>query len=43
MSEPGEIVLTTSTAHDPPSLTLIAKRIPEIDSAYKTTPKTNWN
>jgi len=43
MLEPAEVVLTTSTAYNSPSITLIAKRIPEMDSAYKTTPKTTLN
>jgi len=43
MLEPAEVVLTTSTAYNWPSITLIAKRIPEIDSACKTTPRTNLN
>jgi len=43
MLEPAEVVLTTSTAYSPPSITLIAKRVPEMDSACKTTPKTNLN
>jgi len=41
--EPAEVVLTTSTAYNSPCITLIAKQIPEMDSAYKTTPKTNLN
>jgi len=41
MLEPVEVVLTTSTAHSSPSITLIAKRIPDMDSLCKTTPKTN--
>jgi len=41
MLEPAEVVLTTSTTYASPSITLIAKRIPEMDSACKTTPKTN--
>jgi len=43
MLEPAEVVLTTSTSCNSPSITLIAKRIPEMDSACKTTPKTNLN
>jgi len=43
MLEPAEGVLRSSTAYDLPSITLIAKRIPEMDSACKTTPKTNLN
>jgi len=43
MLEPAEVVLTTSTPYSPPNVTLIAKRIPEMDSACKTTPKTNLN
>jgi len=41
--EAEEVVLTTSTAYNSPGITLIAKRIPEMDSASKTTPKTNLN
>ena len=43
MLELAEIVLTTSTAYKLPSITLIVKRIPQMDSACKTTPKTNLN
>jgi len=43
MLEPAEIVLTTSAAYSSPNITLIAKWIPEMDSACKTTPKTNLN
>jgi len=43
MLEPAELVLTTSTALNSPSITLIAKRIPEMDSGCKTSPKTNLN
>jgi len=43
MLEPAEVVLTTSTAYNPPSISLIAKRIPEMDSECKTTTKTNLN
>jgi len=43
MLEPAEVVLTASTAYNSPSITLIEKRIPEMDSACKTTPKTNLN
>jgi len=43
MLEPAEVVLTTSIAYNSPSITLIAKRIPEMDSACNTTPKTNLN
>jgi len=43
MLEPAEVVLTTSAAYGSPYITLIAKRIPEMDSACKTTPKTNLN
>jgi len=43
MLEPAEVVLTTSTAYNSPSTTLIAQLIPEMDSACKTTPKTNLN
>jgi len=43
MLEPAEVVLTASTAYNSPSITPIAKRIPEMDSACKTTPKTNLN
>jgi len=42
MLEPA-VVLTTSTAHSSRSATLIPKWIPEMDSACKTTPKTNLN
>ena len=41
MQEPAEVILTTSTAYNPPIVTLITKRIPEMDSACKCTPKTN--
>jgi len=41
VQEAADVDLTTSTAHSLPSITLIAKRIPEMDSACKTTPKTN--
>jgi len=43
MLEPAEVVLTTSTSYNSPSITLIAKWIPEMDSACKTTPITNLN
>jgi len=43
MLEPAEVVLTTSTAYNSPSITLIAKQIPEMDSACKRTHKTNLN
>jgi len=43
MLERAEVVLTTSTAYNSPSITLIAKPIPEMDSACKTTPITNLN
>jgi len=43
MLEPAEIVLTMSTGYSSPSVSLIAKRIPEMDSACKTTSKTNLN
>jgi len=43
MLEPAEVVLTTSTAYNSPCIALIAKRIPEMDSARKTTPKTKLN
>jgi len=43
MLEPAEVVLTTSTAYNSPNVTLIAKRIPEMDSECKTTPKTILN
>jgi len=43
MLEPAEVVLTTSTAYTSPGITLIAKRIPEMDSACKTTPRTKLN
>ena len=43
MLEPAEVVLTTSSAYNLPAKTLIAKRIPEMDSACKTTPRTNLN
>ena len=41
--EPAEVVLTISTAYDSPGIALIAKRIPETDSACKTTSKTKLN
>jgi len=41
MLEPAEVVLTTSAAYNSPNINLIAKRIPEMDSACKATPKTN--
>jgi len=43
MLEPAEVILTTSTAYNSPSITLIRKRIPEMHSACKTTPRTNLN
>jgi len=43
MLEPAEVVLTTSTAYNWPRISLIAKRIPEMDSACNTTSKTNLN
>jgi len=43
MLEPAEVVLTTSTAHSSPSITLNAKRIPEMGLACRTTPKPNFN
>jgi len=43
MLEPAEVVLTTLTAYNSPGITAIAKRIPEMDSACKSTPKTNLN
>jgi len=43
MLEPAEVVLTTSIAYNLPGIALIAKRGPEMDSACKTTPKTNLN
>jgi len=43
MLEPAEVVLTTSAAYSSPNISLIAKRIPEMDSACKTTLKTNLN
>jgi len=43
MLEPVEVVLTNSAAYSSPNITLIAKRIPEMDSAWKTTHKTNLN
>jgi len=43
MLEPAEVVLTTSAAYSSPNVTLIAKRIPEMDLACKITPKTNLN
>jgi len=39
MLEPAEAVLATTTAYISPSVTLIAKRIPVMDSACKTTPE----
>jgi len=41
--EPAEVVLTTSTGPNLPGMTLIAKRIPEMDSTCTTTLKTNLN
>jgi len=41
MLEPAELVLTSSTAYNLPSITLIVKRIPEMDSTCKASPKTN--
>jgi len=41
MLEPAEVVLTISTAYNLPRITLIAKLIPEMDSACKTTAKIN--
>jgi len=43
MLEPAEVLLSTSTAYNSPSITLIAKLMLEMDLAYKTTPKTNLN
>ena len=43
VQEPAEVVLTTSTAHNSPSITLMAKRIAEMDSVCKTAPETNLN
>jgi len=43
MLELAEVNITTSTAHSSPGRTLITERIPEMDSACKTTPKTNLN
>jgi len=43
MLEPEEVILTTSTAFSSPGITLIAKGIPEMDSACNTTTKTNVN
>jgi len=43
MLEPAEVVLTTSTSYNSPNVTPIPTRIPEMDSACKTTPKTNMN
>jgi len=43
MLEPAEVVLTTSAADSSPNITLIAKRIPDVDSACKTTPRSNLN
>jgi len=43
MLEPAEVVATTSNAYNLPSITVITKWIPEMDSACKTTPKTNLN
>ena len=39
----AEIVSTILTAYNSPCLTLIAKWIPEIDSACTSTAKTNLN
>jgi len=41
MLEPAEVGLTTATAYNSPGINLITKRIPEMDLACKTTPKTN--
>jgi len=41
MLDPAEVVLTISTGHNSHSVTPIAERIPEMDSAGKTTSKTN--
>jgi len=43
MLEPAEVNLTTATAYNSPSVTLIAKQIPDMDFACKTTTKTNLN
>jgi len=43
MLEPVEVVLTVSVAYNSPSITLIAKWIPKMDSTYKTTRKPNLN
>ena len=43
MLEPTEVDLTTSTAYNSAGVTLNAKRISEMDSECKTTPKTNLN
>jgi len=43
MLEHAEVVLTTSIALNSPSMTLIAERIPEMDSVCKTTPQANLN
>jgi len=43
MLEAVEVVITTATVHNPPSITLITKRIPEMDSACKTTHRNNLN
>jgi len=43
MLEPAEVVLTTLTTYSSPRINLIAKRISEMDSACKTTTKTNLN
>jgi len=43
MLDPAEVILTTSTAYNSPSVTLIAKRFPELDPACKTNPRTYLN
>jgi len=43
MLEPAEIVSATSTAYNSPGITLIAKRISEMDSACKITRRINLN
>jgi len=43
MLEPADVGLSTSTGYNSPAITLIAIRIPEMDSACKVNPKTNLN
>jgi len=43
MLDPAEVILTASTAYNSASITLIAKRIQEMDSTCKSTTKTKLN